>query len=130
MKAIGVLGGLGPQATMEFEARVHRAAQELIPQRFNSGYPPMVVYYCRFGPFVATDSGAPELPLRPRPELLEAAATIGGIADFVVIVSNFIHLFRAEIEDAAGRRGGEHDRRDAGGGPPTRVAARRCAGFR
>ena len=33
MKTIGVLGGLGPQATMDFEARVHAAAQRLIPQR-------------------------------------------------------------------------------------------------
>jgi aspartate racemase len=101
MKTIGVLGGLGPQATMEFEARVHRAAQQLVPQRFNSGYPPMVVYYCRFAPFVATDSGAPALPPRPRPELLEVAASIGAMADFIVIVSNFLHLFRAEIEDAS-----------------------------
>ena len=30
MKTIGVLGGLGPQATMDFEARVHRVAQRLI----------------------------------------------------------------------------------------------------
>src|SRR5262245_37131924 len=27
MKTIGVLGGLGPQATMDFEARIHRMAQ-------------------------------------------------------------------------------------------------------
>ncbi len=45
MKTIGVLGGLGPQATMDFEARVHRAAQKLIPQLKNAGYPPMLVYY-------------------------------------------------------------------------------------
>ena len=29
MKTIGVLGGLGPQATMDFEARAHRAARRL-----------------------------------------------------------------------------------------------------
>lgn len=50
MKTIGVLGGLGPQATMDFEQRVHRIAQELIPPHGNSGYPPMVVYYCRHPP--------------------------------------------------------------------------------
>jgi aspartate racemase len=47
MKTIGVLGGLGPQATMDFEQRIHRVAQQLIPPLGNSGYPPMVVYYCR-----------------------------------------------------------------------------------
>lgn len=102
MKTIGVLGGLGPQATMDFEARVHRVAQQLIPPEANSGYPPMVVYYCRFKPFVATDGGAPELPLRPDRRLLEAAAKIGGLADFIVVTSNLPHLFRAEIEQAAG----------------------------
>lgn len=44
MKTIGVLGGLGPQATMDFEARMHTVAQQLIAQYGNSGYPPIVVY--------------------------------------------------------------------------------------
>ena len=35
MKTIGVLGGLGPQATMDFKARLHAAAQRLIPQLAN-----------------------------------------------------------------------------------------------
>jgi len=30
MKTIGVLGGLGPQATMDFEARLHAVSQQLI----------------------------------------------------------------------------------------------------
>ena len=47
MKTIGVLGGLGPQATMDFEERIHTVSQQLIPQHGNSGYPPMVVYYYR-----------------------------------------------------------------------------------
>ena len=103
MKTIGVLGGLGPQATMDFESRVHRVAQRLIPPSGNGGYPPMVVYYYRFVPFVVAETGAPELPLRPHPRFLDAAAKIGGIADFIVITSNFLHLFREEIEQAAGR---------------------------
>ena len=40
MKTFGVLGGLGPQATTDFEARVHHVAQRLIPQYLNTGYPP------------------------------------------------------------------------------------------
>ena len=44
MKTIGVLGGLGPQATMDFEARVHRESQRRIPPRMNGGYPPMIVH--------------------------------------------------------------------------------------
>jgi len=103
MKTIGVLGGLGPQATMEFEARVHQAAQRLLPQHGNSGYPPMVVYYCRHAPVLVDDAGAPLLPIRPDPRLFEAAAKLGTLADFLVITSNGVHYFAAEIERAAGR---------------------------
>ncbi len=75
MKKIGVLGGLGPQATMDFEARLHRAAQRLVPQNRNEGYPPL---------------------------LLEAAEHLGAWADFLVIVSNGVHAYQEEIEKAAG----------------------------
>src|SRR5262247_1559710 len=64
VKTIGVLGGHGPQATMDFEARVHRVAQRLIPPNLNAGYPPMVVYYCRHAPILLTDTGTPQLPVR------------------------------------------------------------------
>jgi aspartate racemase len=102
MKTIGVLGGLGPQATMDFEARVHRVAQRLIPRDHNRGYPPMVVYYYRHAPALLTDEGKPVTPYRPDPRLLEAAKRVGGLADFLVITANSAHLFRAEIEQAAG----------------------------
>lgn len=102
MKTIGVLGGLGPQATMDFEARVHRVAQRLIAPNAGSGYPPMVVYYCRHAPVLLTEKGAPQLPLRPDPRLFEAAKKLAGLADFLVIPSNTPHLFQAEIEQAAG----------------------------
>jgi aspartate racemase len=102
MKTVGVLGGLGPQATMEFESRVHRVAQQRIAQHVNAGYPPMVVYYYRGVPFVADAAGAPEPPLRPSPPFLSAAADLGHLADFLVVTSNFLHLLRSEIEAAAG----------------------------
>ena len=104
MKTIGVLGGLGPQATMDFEARIHRVAQRLIPPNKNGGYPPMVVYYCRHPPGLLTEEGKLQLPFRPDPRLLEAAKRLGNLADFLVITSNTPHLFQAEIEQAAGRK--------------------------
>jgi aspartate racemase len=102
MKTIGVLGGLGPQATMDFEARVHRAAQRLIPPNKNCGYPPMVVYYFRHSPALLTAEGQPIIPHRPDPRLFEAARKLGSLADFLVIVSNGVHLLHDEIERAAG----------------------------
>ena len=98
-----MLGGIGPQATMEFERLLHRASQELIPPNAMAGYPPLVVQYCRFPPFVADENGAPTLPRRPDPRLLEAAARLGTLADLLVVTSNATHLFQRDIEDASGK---------------------------
>ena len=38
MKTIGVLGGLGLQATMEFEVRIHTVIQQLIPKFSNGSF--------------------------------------------------------------------------------------------
>jgi len=104
MKTIGVLGGIGSQATMEFEARVHRVSQRLIPPHINHGYPPMVVWYCRHAPVLITESGMPQLPIRPDPRLFEAARKLGELSDFLVIISNSIHVFQDEVEKASGRK--------------------------
>ena len=102
MKTIGVLGGLGPQATMDFEVRLHRAAQRLIPPFQNRGYPPMIVYYCRHAPILLNEDSSPRLPIQPDPRLLEAARVLGGLADFLVIPSNTPHLLQSQIEQASG----------------------------
>ena len=104
MKVIGVLGGLGPQATMDFEARVHRVAQRLIEPSLNGGYPPMVVTYCRHAPLLLNADHSPKRPLTVDPRLLEAARRLGAWADFLVIPSNTPHLFSKEIEQVSGRR--------------------------
>lgn len=104
MKTIGVLGGLGPQATMDFESRVHRVSQRIIPPNSNSGYPPMVVCYYRHAPIQLTEQGTPRFPLRPDQRLLQTAKQLGDMADFLVITANGPHLFQTEIEQAAGRK--------------------------
>jgi len=103
VKTIGVLGGVGPQATMDFEARLHLVCQQRIPQRHNTGYPPLVVYYHRHEPVVMTADGVPEVPFRADPRLLDTARRLGPLADFLVIPSNATHNFRADIERASGR---------------------------
>lgn len=102
MKTIGVLGGLGPQATMDFETRIHRVSQQIIPQRWGGGYPPMVVYYHRYPPTAVNDNGSLQLPLRAHPLLQDAAARLGQWVDFLVITSNTPHLVQDQIEQAAG----------------------------
>lgn len=103
MKTIGVLGGLGPQATMDFETRVHAVSQRLIPSDGNQGYPPMVVYYHRRAPVVTADDGTPIQPYQTDPRLLDAARRLGAWTDFLVITSNGVHYFQEAIEAAAGR---------------------------
>jgi aspartate racemase len=102
LKTIGVLGGLGPQATMDFEARVHRLAQQIIPQRWGGGYPPMVVYYHRYSPTAMSENGDPQFPFQAHPLLLDAAKWLGEWVDFLVITSNTPHLVQGQIEQAAG----------------------------
>jgi aspartate racemase len=103
-KTIGVLGGIGPQATMEFEARVHEAAQRLIPPQQNAGYPPMVVYYHRHPPVIVDEKFLAKLPVQPDPRFLEAAQKVGAVSDFMVITSNGAHMLQPEIERVANRK--------------------------
>jgi aspartate racemase len=104
MKTIGVLGGLGPQATMDFEARVHKVSQALIPQSWNTGYPPMVVYFHRYPPFVVDEYGIPAPPIRPDPHLMQGVGKLGEMVDFIVIPSNAPHTFKRLIEEATGHK--------------------------
>jgi aspartate racemase len=102
VKTIGILGGISPQATMDFEQRLHRVSQRLIPQRGNSGYPTLFVYDHRRPPVLTTDGIMPVLPRQPDPELLEAARWLGEKADFLVITANGAHVLQDQIERASG----------------------------
>ncbi len=104
MKTIGVLGGMGPQATLDFEARVHSVSQRLIPQRANTGYPPLVVYYYRHAAEQLDDEGIPITPPQPDPRFLEAAKWLGSVSDFLAVVSNHALKFQADVERASGRK--------------------------
>jgi aspartate racemase len=103
MKTIGVVGGLGPQATMDFESRVHLVSQRLIPQSANSGYPPMVVYYHRHAPFMTDEHHKPILPFQLEPHLKVVLGKLGEMVDFLVITANGPHILRDFIEEASGR---------------------------
>lgn len=102
MKTMGVLGGLGPQATMDFEARVHAVSQRLIVQDGNRGYPPMVVYYFRQPPVLINDDGKVVVPLQPNPLIFEVVQKLATLADFIVISANGPHFMHEEIEQASG----------------------------
>jgi aspartate racemase len=101
VKTIGILGGISPQATMDFEMRLHQVSQRIIPQRGNSGYPPMLVYYHRRPPVLTKDGIVPVLPLQADSDLLEAARWLGTKADFLVITANGAHVLQQELEQAS-----------------------------
>ena len=101
MRTIGILGGIGPQATMDFEKRVHSVAQQLIPRHLNQGYPPMVTVYLRHPP-VLIEKGKTVEPLTLDPRVLDSARRLGEWADLLAIPSNTPHLFIDEINQAAG----------------------------
>ena len=101
MKRIGVLGGMSAQATIDFEPRVYRWAQRLVPQRWNSGLPPMAVWYHQGPPFRVGDDGRPLVPREVDPDVLDAARWLGRVADFLVIPCNTAHLWLSEIQAAA-----------------------------
>ena len=102
MKRMGVLGGMSAQATMDFEARVHRCSQRVIPQEWNRGYPPMVVLYHRQLPILRGDDGRPLEPRQVDPQLVDAAAALGKLVDFLAVPCNAAHVGLREIRDAAG----------------------------
>src|SRR5262249_32795833 len=101
MKRMGVLGGMSAQATMDFEARVHRVAQRLIPQNRSHGYPPMVVWYHRGGPLLMGADGRPLVPRAVDPGLIEAARWLGKSVDFIVMTCNAAHVGIDAIREAA-----------------------------
>ncbi|NJM06756.1 hypothetical protein HC891_12075 [Candidatus Gracilibacteria bacterium] len=104
MKTIGVLGGLGPQATIDFEQRLHRVAQRLTSQQGDTVYPPLVSWFFRELPVLMPVDGSSPSELPPvNPRLLEAAQALGSHADFLVITSNGVHIWQTEIEAAAGK---------------------------
>jgi len=104
MKTIGVIGGMGPQATLDLEMRIHKVAQQVLPPIQNRGYPPMIVEYYRHPPILMNENGQPVFPLQIDPRLLVVAKNLGKMADFLVLPTNGVHRFQNEIENASGRR--------------------------
>ncbi len=103
MKTIGIIGGLGPQATVDLEMRIHKVAQQVLPQLQNGGYPPMIVEYYRHPPILLSENNLPVFPLQIDPRLLAVAKNLGMMADFLVLPTNGVHRFQNEIENASGR---------------------------
>ncbi len=93
LKTIGVLGGLGPQATIDFYSKVLSYCQARIKAHANKGYPEMIIYNCNFPPFSEKDKSI------VNPKLINAAKSLEKAgADFIVMPSVTPHIFYDEIK--------------------------------
>ena len=104
VKTIGVLGGLGPQATMDSLKPASTAWHSaLIPLNKNGGYPPMVVYYYRHPPGLPDGRGQATIPLPARPPPARSCEAMGNLGRAFPghHFQHSPHLFQAEIEQAA-----------------------------
>lgn len=104
MKTIGILGGMGPQATIDFVNRIHQVAQQLVLQYANRGYPRLWIAYHREPPMELEEDGSVKEPLKPHPKMLELAKSMGPLVDFIVIPCHTAHFFVREIKDASDRK--------------------------
>lgn len=103
MKTIGIIGGMGPQATTDLEMRIHKVAQQMLTPNQNGSYPPMIVEYYRHPPMLLKEDNYPVFPIQADPRLLDVAKNLGTRADFLILPTNGVHRFKDEIEKASGR---------------------------
>lgn len=93
-KTVGIIGGFGPEATVDFYQRILEYCKRRVKgMRANTGYPRIIIYNCNFIPF--DTSGETK---KVNPELLSVTKLLENSgADFIVIPSNTPHLFYEEI---------------------------------
>src|SRR3989344_581219 len=103
-KTIGIMGGMGPQATLDIVARMQEYSAHLVPQFGNRGYPPMVIRMINESNVLLTPDGTAVIePVKPAAELIEMAKFIGLNADVLIMTAHTAHIFRKEVEEAAGK---------------------------
>jgi len=91
-RLLGIVGGLGPHAHVEFERRLLRAAQ---PVETEQDYPPWILASLPATPdrtACLLDGG-----LSPVPRLRESLRLLAGRADFAVIACVTAHAFLGEV---------------------------------
>lgn len=92
MKKIGILGGLGPESTIEYYRLITRRYYEL---RGDYNYPEIIIYSLTFAPFINCgyeSATAVEAAI-------ESLARAG--ADFVVAACNSVHIVYDEVAPSA-----------------------------
>ena len=95
MKKIGLLGGMGPEASLEYYRQLIELAKENNPK---SRYPEIIIYNLNFEDFCKPVSrGEDEKVFNLLGDKLEALARAG--ADFAMMASNTPHLYYDRLID-------------------------------
>ena len=95
MKTIGILGGMGPRATADFNQRIISICQEKYKAKKDSDFPPIIIYEVPLKGFDETgikDSKKVLNSLKKGIRTLEE-----GKVDFIVIDCNTVHLYIDEL---------------------------------
>lgn len=104
LKTVGIIGGMGQWATLDIMRRILKNAVAYpIPQYGNRGYPAMELRMLNRAPMLLNADGSYPDKLEPSEFLLDAARSVGALADFIIVTSNTAHVFAKEIEAAAGK---------------------------
>lgn len=101
MKNVGVLGGMGPQATLDFLQEMHKYAQEKIPQSFHLGYPPTEVIFFPYSSILLNKNGTLPKKFYPDPRLISTVYNLSRNVDFIVMPCNMAHIFLNELRKIA-----------------------------
>ncbi|OGH06131.1 MAG: hypothetical protein A2W22_04480 [Candidatus Levybacteria bacterium RBG_16_35_11] len=104
MRSVGFIGGMSLIATIDILKRIKDASVAyLVPQYGNRGYPPIILYSINKAPMVLNPDGSYPEKLEPSSTLLEAARFVGEKSEFIILGSHTAHLFKKQIEKAAGK---------------------------
>jgi aspartate racemase len=96
-RTIGILGGMGPEATADFYMRIVRIFQNDFRARYDKDYPPMLIFSAPIPDVVEMIEDETETVSY----LTDAARTLeSGGADFIAIPCNTVHAFLNEIRSA------------------------------
>ncbi len=89
-KTIGILGGMGPEATAELYRRIITICQREYRAKYDSDFPPIFIYNLPL-PDIVLESGDKEAVVRTIKDGIEKLATAG--CDFIAVPCNTVFYF-------------------------------------
>jgi len=97
MKTIGILGGMGPEATAELYMNIVRIFQKKYGAKYDKDFPPMIIYSLPI-PDVVEESEDKSSVVKLLVEGVRKLESAG--ADFIVIACNTVQLYLQQMQNA------------------------------